>query len=150
MRSLVTACTLVTLVGCATAPPPAVSEPAPLSDWSAALAAPAGTGAALSGAVSVQSGGAHVSAAISLGGSQPGAEHPWHIHRGRCGAAGPIVGDPSAYPPLRPAGDGRATAQVQLATALLADSAYSVNVHASPTNMSTIIACGDLAMARRP
>lgn len=84
-------------------------------------------------------------AIINISGAPSGGTHPWHIHEGQCGDNGPIVGPASAYPPLRPGSDGRATAQVHLADLELNEAKnYYVNVHASPTNMGTIVACGRL------
>lgn len=68
--------------------------------------------------------------------------HPWHVHRGKCGSNGEIVGPPTAYPPLRPGSDGAASARAVLPMALNEAEDYYINVHASPTDLGTIVACG--------
>jgi len=84
-------------------------------------------------------------ATISISGARSGGTHPWHIHEGRCGDPNaPIVGTMAAYPPLTVGGGGTATAQAHVPVELNEAKNYIVNVHASPTNMGTIVACGDL------
>jgi hypothetical protein len=79
----------------------------------------------------------------SLNGLSSGGNHPWHVHEGKCGSGGGIVGPPSAYPPLRPGSSGQASATASLNVDLNEARDYHVNVHLSPTQMGTIIACGD-------
>jgi hypothetical protein len=74
-----------------------------------------------------------------------GATYPWHIHEGRCGDANPpIVGPASAYPPVQVGSGGRGTATAHVPVELNEARDYIVNVHASPSNLGTIVACGDL------
>lgn len=81
---------------------------------------------------------------INVSGAQSGASHPWHVHEGKCGdASPPIVGDASAYPALTVGADGKATATAHLSVKLNEAKSYIINVHASPTNLGTIVACGD-------
>jgi hypothetical protein len=69
---------------------------------------------------------------------------PWHIHEGKCGdASPPIVGDASAYPPIVVGSDGSGTATAHVTVDLNEAKQYIVNVHASPTALGTIVACGD-------
>jgi superoxide dismutase, Cu-Zn family len=82
--------------------------------------------------------------AINLAGGTPNATHPWHVHSGTCASGGPIVGDPAAYPPLTPGSGGSAAATAALRVPLVPGSDYHVNVHLSPTQLGTVIACGDL------
>ena len=89
--------------------------------------------------------GTHVS--IDLDGGEAGAVYPWHIHRGECGdAQPPIVGSASAYPPIHAgAGDGgEGDAEASIDVTLDADADYIINVHLSPTQLDTIVACGEL------
>ena len=79
---------------------------------------------------------------VNISGAMPGATHPWHIHEGDCGSGGPIVGSPSAYPPLVVGNDGTARASARITVQLNEAKHYFVNVHASPTNLATIVACG--------
>ena len=69
--------------------------------------------------------------------------YPWHVHEGECGDNGPIVGDPSSYPLLRPGADGSASAEAHLSGIELNEAKhYYVNIHASPTDLGTIVGCG--------
>lgn len=80
---------------------------------------------------------------VSLTGLPANGTHPWHVHEGKCGDNGPIVGPPTAYPALRPGGDGHATAAASIGVDLNEARDYYVNVHLSPSQLGTIIACGD-------
>jgi hypothetical protein len=81
---------------------------------------------------------------VSIVGAQPGSTHPWHVHDGKCtDASPPIVGDPTAYPPLVVGSNGTATATAHISVKLNEARNYIINVHASPTNLATIVACGD-------
>ena len=88
-------------------------------------------------------------ASASVANATPGGEHPWHVHVGRCGSNGAIVGDASAYRPLKVGGNGRAEATAKLNLPLPRSGEFYVNVHASATNLGTIIACGNLAPPTR-
>lgn len=112
-------------------------------DWTAKLAG-MGSFAHLSGESKVLVNQGSSSATISLMGAMSGARHPWHVHEGKCGTGGPIVGNPSAYAPLVVGSDGRATASADLTVALDEAYDYHVNVHESSANMANIIACGNL------
>ena len=79
----------------------------------------------------------------------PGSVHPWHVHRGRCGADQGIFGAPDAYPPLKVGDKGRASAEAELSVATPRTGEFFVNVHASAKNMRTSVACGNLAPPAR-
>lgn len=81
---------------------------------------------------------------ISLEGVPGGEARPWHVHQGTCGSGGPIVGSPSAYPPLTVGADGKATGTATIPLQLDEAQRYHVNVHASAAEMATIVACGAL------
>jgi superoxide dismutase, Cu-Zn family len=83
-------------------------------------------------------------ASIELDGDAPAALRPWHVHFGTCGTGGGIVGPPADYPPLMIASDGSASASARIDVALDVNAPYHVNVHLSPAEMATLIACGDL------
>jgi hypothetical protein len=89
--------------------------------------------------------GSGVRAHVQITNATPGAEHPWHVHRGQCGYDQGIVGSASDYEPLRVNDDGRASRDATLDMALPRTGEYFVNVHASASNLSTIVACGNLA-----
>ncbi|HEU4828093.1 MAG TPA: hypothetical protein VFT04_02755 [Gemmatimonadales bacterium] len=121
--------------------------------WNATLATPA----QLIGAVQVTGNGwmaadenpARTRAGATLANATPGGEHPWHVHVGRCGSNGAIVGGASSYRPLKVGRNGRAEATATLDLALPRSGEYYINVHASAANLGTIIACGNLAPPTR-
>jgi hypothetical protein len=88
-------------------------------------------------------------AQVTLSNAVPGGQHPWHVHRGRCGQDQGIFGPADSYKPLKVGGDGRASSKAELAIATPKTGEYFVNVHASTQNMRTIVACGNLAPPSR-
>jgi hypothetical protein len=88
-------------------------------------------------------------AEVSVSNAVPGGKHPWHVHRGRCGADQGIFGPADSYEPLDVNNDGRATSKAELSVATPRTGEFFINVHASRQNMSTIIACGNLAPPAR-
>ena len=121
------------------------------SRWNATLETPAG----LAGAVQVQGSGwmaeatgsdtARTRAFVEIRNAAPGGRHPWHVHRGRCGNDLGILGAAKAYEVLEVGDDGRATRTAILDLPSPKSGDYFINVHASPTNLGTIVACGNLA-----
>ena len=82
---------------------------------------------------------------VQLSGAASGATYPWHIHSGSCSdGMTPIVGSAQLYTALGASGDGTASVTTNIPVTLDPAQRYHVNIHASPTNMGTIIACGDL------
>lgn len=81
---------------------------------------------------------------ITIKGATPGAVHPWHLHDGTCASGGPIVGPPSAYTPLTIGSEGMAERSATITGTLNEAKKYHVNVHASASELSTIVACGDI------
>jgi hypothetical protein len=82
---------------------------------------------------------------VSIENAAPGGRHPWHVHRGKCGMDQGIFGPADAYPFLKVGGNGHAEADAKLPVPMPREGEYFVNVHASPTNMGAIVACGNLA-----
>jgi hypothetical protein len=118
--------------------------------WNAVLATPPG----LAGAIQVHGSGwmapnpkdtSHTRAHVDITNAAPGGRHPWHIHRGQCGSDQGILGPPDAYNELKVGGDGKASADADLDLPAPRAGQYFINVHASAQNMSTIVACGNLA-----
>jgi hypothetical protein len=118
--------------------------------WNAVLTTPAG----LAGVTDIRGQGwvaadpkkqGQVIAQVSISNAVPKAVHPWHVHRGECGSDQGIAGPADAYEPLNVKDDGRAESTARLATSLPRSGRYFINVHASAKNMSTIVACGNLA-----
>jgi len=130
-------------------PDPTLAAAAPAAQsmqWTATIAPQSGTN--LSGSATVASGatGEQTRATVTLTGGEAGAVHPWHIHSGRCGDNGPIVGPAAEYTPLTVGADGSATVTDDLPFATPTSGSYYVNVHRSATEMGTIVACGNLTM----
>ncbi|HET7233309.1 MAG TPA: hypothetical protein VFJ16_25075 [Longimicrobium sp.] len=119
-----------------------MGRPGANEGWSGTLNAVGGSG--ITGTARGTSGHDMTHVVVNVMGAQAGARLPWHVHEGKCGdASPPIVGPPTAYPPLVVGADGRATAEAHLSMDLNEAKSYIVNVHASPTNLGTIVSCGD-------
>ena len=88
-------------------------------------------------------------AQVLLSNAVPGGEHPWHVHRGRCGADQGIFGPAESYKPLKVGSNGRASGKAELQVPTPKSGEYFVNIHASAKNMRTIVACGNLAPPSR-
>lgn len=112
-------------------------------EWNATLAGQPGY-AGISATARALSEPGQTRVTVNLSGAPAGGVHPWHIHEGKCGSGGGVVGDPAAYPPLRPASGGTVVQSATIGVPLNETSEYHVNVHLSPQAMQTIIACGDL------
>jgi hypothetical protein len=120
-----------------------VERPGQAEGWNATLSPVGGSG--VSGTATAMDMDDATHATVNIRGATGGGVHPWHIHEGTCGDANaPVVGSPAAYPPLNVGSGGTATAQAHVTVELNEAKNYIVNVHASPSNMGTIIACGDL------
>ena len=122
--------------------------------WNAVLSTPSN----LAGAVQVKGTGwmaadkddtARTQAFVTIQNAVPGGEHPWHVHVGECGNDRGILGPAGAYEPLQVGGGGMAQENAVLSVPAPVAGQYFVNVHASRNNMSTIIACGNLAPPNR-
>lgn len=116
------------------------------AQWRAAIA---GTGSfasirGTSDVVLARDGGSFT-AVTEISGGTPGSVYPWHVHFGTCAATGAIIGA-TVYPELAVGNDGSAFADVTVGAPLDVATAYSVNLHISPDNLPTIIACGDLVL----
>ena len=119
-----------------------IQKPGVPETWSGTLASM--NGSTLTGTASGTTAHASTHVTGNISGGQPGATYPWHIHDGKCtDASAPVVGNASDYPPLVAGSDGKATATAHLSIKLNEARNYIINIHASPTNMGTIVACGD-------
>jgi hypothetical protein len=115
--------------------------------WSATLAPAAGSPAPeVSGTATVMGNAdsTQTRVDVALSGATPGAGHPWHLHRGTCGNDEGIVGEASAYTPLTVGINGRATGSATLEIPMPRSGEFMVNIHASPDDLGTIVACGNL------
>jgi hypothetical protein len=86
---------------------------------------------------------------VEISNAVPGGQHPWHVHRGQCGSDQGILGPADSYKPLRVDGNGRAREEAVLPVTLPRTGSFFINVHASARNLSTIVACGNLAPPAR-
>lgn len=111
--------------------------------WNARLTGQAGY-PSVSGSARASVANNQTTTTISLTGATAGGTHPWHVHEGKCGSGGAIVGDASAYSPLSVGTQGTAQGSATLSVVLNEAKDYHVNVHASPTDLPTIVACGNL------
>ena len=115
--------------------------------WNATLATPSG----LQGAVQIHGTGYLArdpngsKAVIHVSNATSGGVHPWFVRAGHCGIDNPVFGDASAYPNLKVDKDGTAQTSATLSAPFPTSGEYSLEVRASPTNMGTVIACGNLA-----
>jgi hypothetical protein len=115
--------------------------------WSANLTPTAGSPAPqVSGTVTVMGNAdsTQTRVEVALSGATPGAGFPWHLHRGTCGNDEGIVGEASAYTPLTVGINGRAAGTATLAIPMPRSGEYMVNIHASASDLGTIVACGNL------
>jgi superoxide dismutase, Cu-Zn family len=104
--------------------------------------------AKVSGTATVEGKGASSThATVSLTGGTPGATYPWHVHAGNCSSNGAVVGQASAYTPIKIGKDGSGKADVTLPFAIPDNGSYYVNIHKSPTDLGTIVSCGNLSMS---
>jgi hypothetical protein len=112
--------------------------------WTAQLR-PQGTSKIEGNATITPDGPNKMTVTIVIAEAEPGKVYPWHVHTGKCGPGG-VYGPASAYTPIKvdPYGAAQLTVTVPVAAPESGD--YHVNVHASPTDMGTIVSCGDLTM----
>lgn len=119
------------------------STPAPEpATWSATLSG--SVGSALRGRATAERTASGTRVRVTLRDLAPGARLPWHVHQGRCGSEGEIVGTAAAYPLLEAPSGGEASASAELGLRLDPALSYYVNVHASPDDLGSIVACGQL------
>ena len=160
MRMLLAISASVALAACATSsatpttgtsvtppPPGTVSASTPAgASWRASLQSMNGTSISGSATVTPAPGGS--TANNNIRDAVAGAVHPWHVHVGTCSTGGGIAGPASAYSPLNVTSGGNANSSAQLPMTLDPTQSYHVNVHNSPSDMGTIVACGDLHPAK--
>ena len=112
-------------------------------DWKGSLNARGGSGITGSFRAFVAHGKTNVS--VTLANAMARQRLPWHVHEGTCDSDLGIVGGASSYPVIVVANDGTASSNTVLTVTLNEAKDYFVNIHASPTNLQTIVACGNLA-----
>jgi hypothetical protein len=117
--------------------------------WSAALATPTALVGAVqmngTGIMQPSKSGTETMLTLEIANATPGGQHPWQVHRGRCGSDDGVFGEPSAYTAVKIGDDGRgmSNATVSFATPTMGN--YYVTVQASAANPDVVVACGNLA-----
>lgn len=148
LAAATTAVLFFVLAACGSREAQVESEPgveAAAAEWTATIrATEAGGHGGTATATSGEAGGTR--ATVRLSGGSGGGTHPWHIHRGACGSGGDIVGNPGAYPVLRPDAGGNATETATLNVTLDPADSYHINIHQSPERSNIIVACGELRL----
>lgn len=118
------------------------------SGWTATLSAPstyAGDEHVFGSAtVKPDKNGKGFTAEVNIAGATPKSTHPWHVHKGTCGNDQGVVGGGSSYSPIKVGDDGKGKSSATVSAPLDPNGSYMVNIHASPTDMKTIVACGPL------
>ena len=112
-------------------------------DWKAGLKG-MGSFTSVVGQVKATSLEGKTDARVSLEGAVSGGSHPWMIHEGTCNLPGQGLGMMSEYPLITVGADGRGTANAMINGRLDEAKDYVVIVHASQSDMQTVVACGDL------
>ena len=112
--------------------------------WSANLAPMNGSGVTGSATVTPGSNANSTQVDLMVSGAPAGGVHPWHVHRGQCGNDQGIVGPANAYPAVAVGADGTGRVLATIPAGLDRGGQYMVNVHQSPQDMGTIVACGNL------
>src|SRR5687768_8099586 len=114
-----------------------------IGNWSSTLTPQNNSG--ITGSATVQSRAAGSKVTVDITGATNGNVHPWHVHRGTCGNDKGIVGGAAEYKALQVGSNGTARGEEDLPVALNEDETYFINVHKSPSDLATIVACGALA-----
>ena len=123
--------------------------------WRATLMPPEGTSPRsadsaagmplIGGAATLAGAGAkQTRATIYVTHAPPKSVLPWHVHRGQCGKDEGIVGPANVYTPIHVGGNGEGQIAQTLPFATPTSGNYMVNVHKSPDELKTILACGNL------
>lgn len=162
MVAVFVAATIGTLVACTTENREVRTEPemqsveaageANLEDFPSwrATADPAG-GVGPNAEAIIRGGAEGTTIHVDLDGGESGATYPWHIHSGDCGdPQPPIVGAADAYPPIVVGEGGEGDAEATIGTTLESDGEYILNIHLSPTQLDTIVACGKVVKNSSP
>ncbi len=95
-------------------------------------------------------GGNSTVVAMQLGG--PPGTYIWHIHNGKCGSLGAVMGDKSNYPPVQVADSGHVMFRTNLNFYPPAGGTYAIEVHqgSDPGSEGNVVACGTLKEAYGP
>jgi hypothetical protein len=120
--------------------------------WNGTFASPSSLAGVvqMSGSATMAPGGDRVThVRVDLANATPGGEHPWGLHRGQCDYDEGLVGERSAYRPVKVGSDGRAHASANVDLHTPTSGRFAVRVMASAANANTIVACANLAPPSR-
>jgi hypothetical protein len=143
-RILTAALVAIVVAGCAIRPGTPDSKLAPGAQWTATVVQT--TASAIHGTVTFVRTEPQTQTRVifALSDGIANSVLPWHVHYGVCGNDKVIVGQPANYPPLVIDQSGQVRAVALLPVELTTKSTYVVHLHASPTDMHTVIACAPL------
>jgi len=80
---------------------------------------------------------------LNITGAPVGAELPWIIRTGRCGAVNPVdVGYPESYRTIEARGDGTASLEYDLPAVLSTTEDHQIDIFAGIMQRNSIVACG--------
>lgn len=100
----------------------------------------------VAGSVLIADYGRRTVVSVALAGTRPGERHPTHFHLGRCGTGGDIV---VLLQSVR--GDsGFSVTVLDVPFDDLIGGEYYLNVHRSPAELDTILACGEVGLHATP
>ncbi|MGZ9193056.1 MAG: hypothetical protein ACXW65_12425 [Gemmatirosa sp.] len=113
-------------------------------DWKAGIAGTSGYASITGqGRAAVLNGQSTIT--INLNGLTAGRTHAWRVFEGKCGSAGAMFGGAGFYPDFTVSDNGTGQASARLAMALDEAKDYNVRIYATPGDMNTVAACGDLS-----
>lgn len=112
--------------------------------WMGSIEGKAGMKTTGSAMMMATSDGKATEVTIDLKGETPSATRPWHVHSGTCAKSGPPLGGMKPYSPIALDEKGNGVSKATLPITVPDTGSYNVNIHESSTNMSKIVACGDL------
>jgi hypothetical protein len=125
---------------------PGIVIPSPSTvRWAASLSPMNGSGITGTATVLPGSDANQTRVDLMINNAQSGGVYPWHVHRGTCGNDQGIVGPAASYPAVAVGADGVGRVLATIPTRLDTGGQYMVNVHKSPQDLGTIVACGNLS-----
>ena len=86
---------------------------------------------------------------ITLTGAKANASLAWHVHEGKCGSAGAVVGTEASYKAVTTDGKGGGQSSASVKGSLTEGRDYSVNVHSGANDSDPVIACGSLSAGKK-
>jgi hypothetical protein len=116
--------------------------------WMGAITGKDGSKTTGSAMMMATSDGKATEVTIELKGETPSTSRPWHVHTGTCAKGGPPLGGMKPYSPITTDGKGNGVSKATLPITVPDSGSFNVNIHESSSNMSKIVACGDLSVMK--